>query len=111
MPEIKDSNQDYYTEKGRKISDFFIGFFGIIIAGIVITSFFSLFLSFGTGYYNTDLLGFSTPILLLILGVVATVLSFAKGRRYIGIGIISSVLVPLLIFGACLLVIFGSGGL
>jgi len=42
-------------------------------------------------------------ILVIILGIITTVLSFKKSRRYIGIGVISAVIIPFLFFGACVL--------
>ena len=104
----------YYTNNGRKVGDFCLGFFGIWIVIILITVISSWIISSFSGYsqiYNLfaafSIYGLLFDILLIILGIT---ISFRKGRRYIGIGILASALVPLLVFGACLIIIMGVGG-
>lgn len=118
MPETSDLNSSYsngtqdrdsyYTNSGRKVGDFCLGFFGIWIVMVGITTVFS-WLSSAFGGYNSlsslfgmfSIYGLGLDLILAILGVT---LSFRKGRRFIGIGIIASALVPLLLFGACLII-------
>tara|TARA_Y100000310_G_C20235723_1_gene602309 strand:- start:49 stop:354 length:306 start_codon:yes stop_codon:yes gene_type:complete len=99
--------EDYYINTKRKVWDFIIGFFGIWIISTIIGFLFVGIESVvrGSGMFLT--LGW---ILVAILAIVAIVLGFTKGRRYISIGIISSIVLPLLIFGACWIVIIGAGG-
>jgi len=50
------------------------------------------------------------PLILLILGLLFMALFFKIGRRYLAIGILSSAILPLLVYGACWVVIIGAGG-
>lgn len=97
---------DYYVSSGRKAGDFLVGFFGVIILSIlytVIANFLSSF--FSTSVWIT--IGFLFSIISYIL---LTVLFFKIGRRFIAIGIISIALVPLLLFGSCMVILMGSTG-
>lgn len=91
---------DYYTSTGRKIGDFCIGFFGIFIVASVLSTITMLV------FFNA----FIVSIILLFIVVFGVIFSFKKGRRYIGIGIIASTLVPLLFLGACMIMFAGGGG-
>jgi len=106
--------EDYYTSTGRKVGDFCIGFFGTGIALQIISGVFFLFVTFIFGnnpdqslIYLTLLLSIIILLALYILGIV---IAFKKGRRFIGIGIISTILVPLLLFGACIILFAGLSG-
>lgn len=102
---------DYYTDTGKKVRDFCLGFFGFLIIGTICSLFNFTYFS---GLFNNlffSLFAASLLPIVAVLAIVSIVLSFVKRRRYIGIGIISLILIPFLIFGACLLVLAGSGGL
>jgi heme/copper-type cytochrome/quinol oxidase subunit 4 len=96
----------YYTNSGKKVGDFCLGFFGAWGLTMVLTIIpywiYSIFSS-SFAVFPILLFGFA-------LAVIGIVLSFTKGRRYIGIGIIASVLLPLLLVGACLIIFAGSSG-
>lgn len=92
--------EEYYKERKDKVIDFIIGFFGIwglytllsVLSGLIL-------LSLGT---DAGIFIFSIPIfLLLIISIIAVIISFKKNRRYIGIGIMASYIIPLLLVGAC----------
>jgi hypothetical protein len=93
--------KDYYDKPNRKALDFLIGAFAFPIA-----------LYFFFYLLNWLLLQiipvFVSLTLTVCLTVAAIVLAFKKNRRYIGIGIIAGLALPLLIFGTCLLVLSGS---
>lgn len=104
-------NNDYYTSTGRKIGDFFIGFIGILIAlfiCIMLPNLLSRLLYENSGSISPELLPFFYIILPLVLIVSGIVISNHYNRRYILIGIISGIIIPLLVFGACLLIIIPS---
>lgn len=82
--------EDYYDKGGSKVGDFLLGF---IVAPIVPVGV-SLAVN-GPGVWVA-------AVALLIAGAVY---AFMRGRRFIGIGILSLLLVPLLAFGACLLML------
>ena len=89
----------YYTTTRSKVTDFLLGFFG-----------FPMLLSFGglmlIGVRNPNL---GTYALVGAALVTLAVSSYAvqKGRKYIAIGVVSSVILPFLVLGSCLLVISG----
>jgi predicted membrane metal-binding protein len=82
---------DYYTSTGMKIVDFLAGFLGI---GLVL----------GAIALFSALTGWVKPAVLSVVAyVVATVVAFMRGRRFIGIGMLCFLLIPILVFGACVL--------
>lgn len=89
---------DYYTTTGKKVGDFILGFFGIII----LNSIFATVLSFAS-------LGWTSLLIPIVVFAFSLVLFFKIGRRFIAIGIISIALIPILLFGSCLLLL-GAGG-
>lgn len=68
--------EGYYSRKYAKLWDFLLGFFGNIIAGVVLTFIFCVFSIF----------------LIIGMDIFACVLSFKKGRRFIGWGVIISLI-------------------
>ena len=68
--------EDYYTRKYAKLSDFLLGFVGNIIAGVVLTFVFCVFSIF----------------LVIGMDIFACVISFKNGRRFIGWGVIISLI-------------------
>lgn len=91
---------DYYTSIGKKIGDFLLGFFGVIIS----YSFYTFVLNFS--YYSANMIWIILFISIVVL-VVLPVTFFKMGRRFITIGIISTLLIPLLIFGSCFMIKIG----
>jgi len=90
---------DYYTTTSRKVLDFIVGFFGIITVGIA-WSFFGNLLSMIPGF---GVFGSVYMLLIPLFSIAAVVASFVLKRRYIAIGMISAMLIPLLVFGACII--------
>ncbi|MEI7833137.1 MAG: hypothetical protein WCJ56_08075, partial [bacterium] len=68
--------EDYYTRKYAKLSDFLLGFSGNIIAGVVLTFIFCAFSIF----------------LIIGMDIFVCIISFKKGRRFIGWGVIISLI-------------------
>jgi uncharacterized membrane protein len=73
-----------------KIRDFFIGFFGVLIMS------------------STSLAIPWISIIVLLAVMPATVYFFRVNRPYISIGILSTLLIPFLIFGACSVIFLGA---
>lgn len=89
----------YYKDTRSKVTDFLLGFFG-----------YPVLLSFGgmmiSGVRDPNLGTYAlVGAALLTLGVCSYAVQ--KGRKYIAIGAVSSVILPLLVLGSCLLVISG----
>jgi len=82
----------YYSSTGRKIGDFFIGFVGLLVVFILL------------GVYLVNGSGNNVPVVLgLAAGaaIAGPIICFSTGRRFIAIGMLCSLLVPLLAVGAC----------
>lgn len=84
---------DYYDFDGSKWGDFLLGFFGVLV--IDIAAFFLCRALTKATFPEFFIL----PILVLDATVVAYAFKFK--RRYIGIGIIAILILPLLLMGAC----------
>jgi hypothetical protein len=88
-----DKRIDYYTNPGKKIGDFFLGLFGallvVIVAGAIAAA------APGSGSIMISLIG---NAILLLAGIVHF---FRRGRRFIAIGMISILTIPVLLLGAC----------
>jgi len=89
------SKTNYYKKTSQKIGDFFLGFLGTLILPLMYT-----LISFIPG-----LLYFFISVAIL---AALCILFFKVGRRFITIGIISAGLIPILIFGSCLLLLGGT---
>lgn len=108
--------EDYYQDKRQKRNDFWLGF---LINFVVAVFAFSLATIIFFIYYdlsqpakpNADLIsgiGLSIAIILVAIPEFYFIRKHLKKRRYIAIGMISSLVIPLLIIGACTpLVMFG----
>ena len=92
-----DERNDYYLEPGKKIGDFFLGFFGalmvVVIAGVI-----------GAAAPGSAAISVIGNLVLLIAGIVHF---FRRGRRFIAIGMISIIIIPVLLFGACAILMTG----
>lgn len=109
MEEYQTNQADVYTDNpGKAVKDFCLGFFGIWFAVFVFYMSFGFISNFLSFFRSSFLL--SSIVIYAILGIGGIILFRAKGRRYIGIGILVSFLIPLLVFGACLILIAGLGG-
>ena len=99
---------EYYDTKKKKVWDFILGVIGFLIGNVIIYfiifSIFRLILSLM--YPNTitieQISAAMTLAIILAINVTIVISSFKKGRRYIAIGMISGIFIPLLIFGACM---------
>ena len=88
MSDTNDGKKDYYTHTGRKIFDFILGFiFAPIIPVVIMIN-------------SRSSTSWVFPLILMIAGIIV---SFIFGRRFLAIGMISILAVPLLVLGACLL--------
>ena len=89
--------KSYYTATDRKVLDFFAGLAGcplLLWAGVKLSG-----LQGSTG--NTGV----AVAILLVLGFLMFFLY--RGRKYVAIGMLSAVLLPLIVVGGCMLVIYG----
>jgi hypothetical protein len=84
--------QEYYTSAGRKVADFFIGLIGINIALWILFFPFSLLL----GYLGSFSIYIVLFLLQLIIFVAILVCAFVFRRYWIGIGMITSVILGIL---------------
>jgi hypothetical protein len=98
---------DYYTNGRRRVFDFLIGFFGPGLIGYVLYALYMLLLSPSYPSYASNQFQVWAFIVAAILYLIVMIVPFKLGRRYIAVGAIAAVVVPLLIFGACLLVLAG----
>jgi hypothetical protein len=97
---------DYYTDTKKKVVDFALGFLinlGLTIAvfvililtGLLVYTFKIQSLLFTAGINGLTLLG-------AVAGEIILVYMFWKTRRYIAIGMLCFFIMPLLIFGMCM---------
>ena len=98
--------QGYYKDTGSKVTDFFIGFLGYPIA--------SLLVQLLMGARFPGMRGTATDwiasVLSLGLAIFCVVYAYKRGRKFIAIGILSLMIVPLIAFGGCMLVIMAISG-
>jgi len=95
--------EDYYTTTGKKVGDFGKGFFLNIGIGIVA----SLLVSYLSIITSISIIGTIISILFFVMDVFLIIRFFKENRRYIAIGMLSSLIIPLLLFGACTLLLSG----
>lgn len=101
---------DYYVTRGRKFVDSNAGFFGIwLVNAILFLALFSLFSSkLVRPVFNTE---YIMPMIIGIIGLldlVGITAAFICKRRYIAIGAIISLVLPLLAVGACFAIVLYS---
>jgi hypothetical protein len=99
---------DYYIDPKRKIRDFCLGLFGswgVVIIYYVIAL--TLSSSLSSMVWRFAMSFTLTLLIIIIIQIILIVVFFRKGRRFIGIGILMAILIPiiltLLFFGACLI--------
>ena len=113
------NGRDYYFgSPGRKVGDFCLGFFGsFLVACLIITI--STLMIYPAMLINEPglmwvfiIIQFILPPILLSIFVILVVMSFRRGRRFIGIGMISSLFLPFILLvialGACFVILSGS---
>jgi len=89
----KELDQEHHSRGG----DFAIGFFGTIGVGLTCT----VFGAFG----NSAIAG--AAIIAVVLLLIGAFYAFARGRGFIGVGILSLLAIPLLVLGACAVMLSG----
>ena len=89
----------YYKTTGRKVTDFLLGFLGYP----VLISWGGLMLS-RLRYPN---LGSYALAAAALLALGFCFYAVQMGRKYIAIGIVSSIIIPLLFIGGCMMVMYG----
>ncbi|MCF7861521.1 hypothetical protein K9M79_04725 [Candidatus Woesearchaeota archaeon] len=95
---------EYYDTTAKKIVDFLIGFFGVIIFLVLM---YGLAILISINYDIDQYLLMFFLLVDAIIPILVGIISFPMKRMYIGIGIFSSYLIPLLIGGACFIALIG----
>ncbi|MBU0459073.1 hypothetical protein KJ918_00845 [Patescibacteria group bacterium] len=102
------NTQTIYATGHSKVMDFCIGFFGTIllftIAGFISNPLYE-FLP-----HTNDLFLFFPSIAALIASIYAISKYKKMNRRYVSIGIIISLVTPIIAAGACFVIFMGLGG-
>jgi len=103
---MDEQKEDYYgDDSSKKVGDFLLGFFGIWIVTYIL---FIIVASLSSVSIIASILYTPFSLILYIVLIVATLMiASSAGRRYIAIGFFASFLVPLLVFGACLILFSG----
>ena len=91
--------EEYYINSGRKVVDFIIGFFGIWVVNAVLSAILQGISTLAGGYFDAVMVVVS--ILLFIAEIIFLVFYVRRKRRYIFIGAITALVIPLLLVGAC----------
>jgi hypothetical protein len=91
---------DYYISTNRKAGDFFLGF--LIFIGMTLFYWF-LILNFIASLFSSAILAWGSFFVSISTVALLSTLFFKNGRRFIAIGIIATSLIPLLVFGSCIL--------
>ena len=100
--EIKKEPVDpgYYKDTGSKVTDFLVGFFGYPIIILLAQ------LAFGPRVPMWGGPGtWVAAVLSLVLPIVFIIFAYTRGRKFIAIGILSLLIVPLIVAGSCLLIV------
>lgn len=112
-PPVPTSNQ-YYNSRGKKFGDFFLGLILLPLIGSVVTYAINILtpmLLSTQGITRPEAYISTTSSFSVIINILLFVLSLVyflyKNRRYVILGLIFALLIPLLFFGACLFMING----
>jgi len=93
-------DSSYYVSTRKKVLDFLLGFVGTLgMAGVLVLLSSSVRSSSVTGIW---MLGGA-------VWIVGVILLFGSGRRFIAIGGLCTLLIPLLAVGACFVALFTGG--
>ena len=107
--------EDYYKTKRQKQSDFFTGFLTnmlvALIAGAICLAFLGLISLIDARTVKYVLGGVALALVVAALAIyeIRTIKKHLKERRYIAIGMISALILPLLVVGTCSPFIFTGG--
>jgi hypothetical protein len=97
--------QDYYNTQNKKTADFSKGFFFNVLIGIIVIAinfFIGASNMSGTGGISITNKIIGVVVLLAVIFLEVVLLKkYFKERRYIAIGLLSSLILPLLVSGAC----------
>ncbi|MBU0766828.1 hypothetical protein KKF55_03535 [Patescibacteria group bacterium] len=100
-----------YAMNKSKTLDFFVGFFGIILFGWIYNLLIQELPRLLPSYLFSGNIGNFVYIILFAIPIIASILVILKlnqmNRRYVSIGIISAIAVPLVAMGACYIVVMG----
>ena len=105
--ENKEISKNYYTDTGKKVIDFLIGFFGSYIVYTIFSFIAGLILPLADGLfsYGFEEYSIALPFLFMMTIIIIFICSiwfaFKFNRRFIAFGIITALSLPLLAFGAC----------
>lgn len=101
-------NQDYYSNKSKKIIDFIIGYFGFFVVILILFYCDSFVIN---AFPKASSLPNWITIILVIAIIIAANVTIKKKRKYIAKGtnfaLLSLILIPVLLFGACFIMISG----
>ena len=98
---------DYYTSTGRKVADWFLGFVGFYLLAAI------FFIVLGQPFYmmGFDVVGHFLGAGFFFAVIMLCIHAARVGRRFIMLGMVGSILIvgllPLLAFGACVLMFAG----
>ena len=99
--------EDYYQDKAKKRKDLLNGVLHNLVVGVVVAGLYFFILLFAESL-ESDTFRRVFGIAIVVLGVIGlfiyefiVIRKHLKGRRYIAIGMIIALVLPLLAFGAC----------
>ncbi len=100
------ATRGYYKDTGSKVTDFLVGFLGYPIIMLLAQ------MAFGPDIpmRGSSLAGLGTAIVSLAFTVFFVVFAYKRGRKFIAIGILSLLIVPLIAAGSCLLIVMAVSG-
>ncbi len=86
----------YYQDKGKKVTDFLLGFFGVYFINLILGFIMDFIKSIGIEFIDKDSV-YTVFTLMRLIGLMFAVIYFSKkARKYIVIGIISMGIIQLL---------------
>lgn len=91
----------YYKDTGSKVTDFLVGFLGYPI--IVLLARFALTPRLPREY--AGVIAWVMGVVMMVLTIFLVVFAYKRGRKFIAIGILSLLIVPLIAAGSCLLIV------
>jgi len=100
-------NLEYYDTRKKKVIDFILGFAGLWIFTSVFSGLIVFVMNFIINYSFSSVISIAAFLIELILTISAIIFFYKTDRIYITIGIISSIIIPLLLAGACFGIFFG----
>lgn len=96
----KPVEQGYYKDTSSKVTDFLVGFLGYPIVTLLAQL---AFAPSARGLGGTD--SVVMAVISLVLTVAFVIFAYKRGRKFIAIGIISLLIVPVIAAGSCLLML------